>query len=418
MNLDFEYSNKSKSVSFVLMGIGILALVFGFLTDHDTHGTRFWASIYVNSFFFFGISIAALFFLTLQYAAQAAWGTVLKRVFEAITTFIPVGAVLLVIVFLAGTFHLHHIFHWMDTDLYFPFIGADGTTLLKEFQDGATENPKYDSIIDGKSAYLNQPFFWIRTIAYLSIYVYFANLFRKRSLQEDLVGGTEYFFKNVQLAAIFLVLFAITSSTFAWDWLMSIDTHWFSTLYGWYAFSGYWCAGMIAIVLISIYLKSQGYLEFVNENHIHDMGKWMFATNFLWCYLYFSQFMLIWYSNIPEEVTYFASRAENYKFLVIGIFMVNLVLPLFGLMSRDAKRSYTTLTVIGSILFITHWIDTLLMIYPGSVNDKFHGLGFLEIGSFLGFLGLFLFVVFNSLTKAPLLVKNHPYLEESKHHHI
>ena len=417
MNLDFEYSSKAKTVSFVLIGIGLLALAYGIFTEDGTHGTRLWSNIYLNSFFFFGISLASLFFLTLQYAAQAAWGTVLKRVFEAFTTFIPVGSIFLVIVFLAGTLHYHHIFHWMDTEVYYPFISESGE-LIKEYQAGASENPHYDAILDGKSAYLNQPFFWIRTLTYLAIFIFFARLFRKRSLEEDLVGGNEYFFKNVQLAAIFLVLFAITSSTLAWDWLMSIDPHWFSTLYGWYAFSGYWASAMIAIVLMTIFLKSQGYLEFVNENHVHDMGKWMFATNFLWCYLYFSQYELIWYSNIPEEVTYFLSRIENYKGLMIGVFAINLVLPLFGLMSRDSKRSYTTLAVIGSILFITHWLDFLLMIFPGAVNDKFTGVGFLEIGMFLGFLGLFLFVVFNSLTKAPLLVKNHPYLEESKHHHI
>jgi hypothetical protein len=396
--MEFIFSKKAKITFSILMLIGVIAMIFGFMGDDSDHHNRFWANIFINGFFFFAISVGALFFLALQYATEASYMVVLKRVIEGTSQFIYVGAAILVVFFLAGTFHWHHIYHWMDPEVFNP------------------DSDHYDAIIAGKAAYLNQPFFWLRTILYLGVWCYFAHLFRKRSLKEDELGGTKIHFKNITAAAIFLVFFAFTSSTASWDWIMSIDTHWFSTLFGWYVFSGIWVSAMIFLVLVTIYLKGKGYLPAVNKSHIHDLGKWMFAISFLWTYLWFSQFMLIWYSNIPEEVTYYLTRIEHFKGLFFGIFFMNFLFPMVVLMARDAKRSIGYLIVIGVIIFIGHWFDVYLMVIPGSLGHI--EFGFMEIGMFLGFLGLFLFVVFNAFTKAPMMVKNHPYLEESKHLHI
>jgi hypothetical protein len=175
---------------------------------------------------------------------------------------------------------------------------------------------------------------------------------------------------------------------------------------------------MITSVILVLYLKRKGYLPQVNNSHIQDMGKWVFATSFLWSYLYFSQFMLIWYSNIPEEVTYFQTRIEDHPMLLWGTFFINFALPMVLLMSRDAKRNPRFLIGVGSIIFIGHWLDVIMMVMPGSVGHDFHGVGLLEAGMFLTFLGLFIHVVLKALTKAPLTVVNHPYLDESIHHQI
>jgi Ni/Fe-hydrogenase subunit HybB-like protein len=209
----------------------------------------------------------------------------------------------------------------------------------------------------------------------------------------------------------------------AWDWLMSIDVHWFSTLYGWYVFSGMWVGAMITSVIVVLYLKSKGYLPQVNNSHIQDMGKWMFAISFLWSYLWFSQFMLIWYANIPEEVTYFMARIDHYRVPFFLMFFINFALPMVILMSRDAKRNPKFLITIGALIFFGHWVDTYLLIIPGGVNfngahHAFGHIGFTEIGLMLGFLGAFIFAVFRTLTKAPLSPVNHPYLDESIHHQI
>ncbi|MBN8703597.1 MAG: quinol:cytochrome C oxidoreductase [Bacteroidetes bacterium] len=381
------------------MGVGLVGVILGLVLAHDEHlGQRLWANVLMNSFFFLGISVAALFFWTLQYATESAYAVAVKRVYEAIAGYLPVGAITLIIVLLASSLGFNHIYHWM----------AHGIS------DPTSEH--YDEVIAGKSGYLNLPFFWIRTLAYLGIWYLFYKGFRKRSLQEDLEGGLDIHWKNVKMAAIFLVLYGVTSSTSAWDWLMSIDTHWYSTMFGWYIFSGTWCSSMIMLILFILFLKSKGYLQQVNDSHIHDIGKWMFATSFLWSYLWFCQFMLIWYANIPEEITYFQTRFDLYKPVMWTTFFVNFALPMIFLIARDAKRNPKFLAVVGCIIFFFHWVDLFQIVMPGTVGAHWYFFNPLELGMFMMFLGLFLFVVHTQLTKAPLMVKNHPYLDESLHH--
>ena len=215
----------------------------------------------------------------------------------------------------------------------------------------------------------------------------------------------------------FLVFFAVTSSTMAWDWVMSIDPHWFSTLFGWYVFSGMFVTGLTMITLISIHLKRNGYFQHINENHLHDLGKFMFGVSVFWAYLWTSQFLLIWYANIPEEVTYFQDRWENYKVLWVTNLVINFIFPFLVLMSRDAKRNMAYLVVAGVAILCGHWLDVYLMIMPGTVKANY-GIGLLEIGMFAGFAGLFGYVTLNALTKAALVPKNHPFVEEASHHHI
>lgn len=396
--MEFTFNKKAKLTFGILMIIGVIAMIYGYISDDTADHNRFWANIFINGFFYFSISLGALFFLALQYATEASYMVVLKRVFEAVSHFIYIGSGILVFFFLAGTFQWHSIYEWMNPDVF--DLNSDS----------------YDALIAGKSAYLNKPFFWIRTLLFLGIWCYIAHLFRKRSLLEDELGGTKTHFKNITLSAIFIVFFGFTSSIASWDWIMSIDAHWFSTLFGWYVFSGMWVSALIFITLLVIYLKGKGYLEVVNKNHLHDLGKWVFAISFLWSYLWFSQFLLIWYSNIPEEVVYFIHRIEEYKLLFFGMFFINFVFPMVMLMSRDSKRMSGYLIFVGSLIFVGHWLDVYVMVIPGGVDTQ--DFGFLEIGMGVGFLGLFLYTVFNALTKAPMVVKNHPYLEESKQLHI
>jgi hypothetical protein len=396
----YTFSKRGKNITYALLGVGIVSTVIGFFTgcnDSEVQNTRLWANLLVNGFFFFAIGLGALFFLALQYATEAGWGTVLKRVFEAVAMFLPIGAVVLIIVFAAGTFHVHGLYHWMHEGVMDP------------------SSHHYDEIIAGKGAYLNQPFFWVRTLVYIGTYLIFLYAFKKRSKQEDIEGGTKIHFINYKRGALFLVFFAVFSSTQAWDWIMSLDTHWYSTLFGWYTFAGMWVSSIIVFIMITLYLKSKSMLENVNESHLHDLGKWMFAISFLWSYLFFFQYMLIWYANIPEEVTYYQFRYENYKSIYWIMFIINFTLPMVILMSRDAKRNPKILIGIGSIIFIGHWLDVFVMVMPATMFENWQ-FGALEIGMFLAFLGLFLHVVLRALSKSPLSVKNHPYLEESIHH--
>jgi hypothetical protein len=400
--MEFTIPTRAKKITLSLILIGVALAVIGVATGFDDHQftTRLLTNGLINAFFFFAIALGALFFLALQYATETGWYASVKRVIEGIAGVLPYGMgflalILLIITFLDGA----HIYVWMDPE---------------------TTNPAshhFDAIIEGKKPYLNKVFFWIRTIVYLVTYYVFWNGFRKRSLEEDRIGGTSLHFKNYYKGATFLVFFAVFSSTSAWDWIMSIDVHWFSTLFGWYTFAGMWCSAMVVIVLTTIYLKKLGYLERVNDSHIHDIGKWTFATSFLWSYLFFSQFMLIWYANIGEEVTYYQLRIESFKVLYFSMFLINFAFPMLILMSRDAKRNYGVLTLVGIIILMGHWTDVYLMISAGSLGPK-ATIGLLEIGIALVCVGLFIRILLNNLTKAPLMPVNHPFLDESVHHEI
>lgn len=404
--MEFVFNKKLKNVFFGLMAIGIIAILTGFFTDHSDHHNRFWSNVLINSFFFLAIGLGALFFYALQYATETAWSAVTKRVFEAIYASIPAFSVTLLLVLVVGSMGGHHVYHWMDANLLQPFL-----------EDGKTANPEYDHIIAGKSAYLNIPFFLIRTVVYLVAFIMFAKWFRTKSLLEDQIGGTDLHFAMYKRAPIFLAVFAVFSSTASWDWLMSVDPHWFSTLYGWYIFSGMWVTAMIMAVCVITFLRGKGLMTEVNENHMHDLNKWMFALSFLWTYLWFSQFMLIWYSDIPEEVTYYMERMnDQFRVPFFIMFGINFIFPMIMLMGRSAKRKIYLPIVIGSLIFIGHWLDVYMLVTPGATHH-FH-IGFMEVGMFLGFLGLFLYITFNALSKAALVAVNHPFYEESKHTHI
>ena len=395
--MEFKIANKAKMLTLILMGLGALCLIIGIIADMNSEHLeqRLLVNGLTNGFYFFALALGALFFLALQYATESGWYASVKRIIEAQAGFLPygiglLGLVLLIITFMDGA----HIYLWMDQKMV-----------------------NSDPIIEGKSFYLNKIFFWVRTLVYFGVYYWYFWGFKKRSLQEDKEGGTEIHIMNYKKGAVFLVFFAVFSSTSAWDWLMSIDVHWFSTLFGWYTFAGMWCSAMVVLVLIVLYLKKQGYLPKVNENHIHDIGKWVFATSFLWSYLFFSQYMLIWYANIPEEVTYYVTRTQDFRFIYFFMFIINFAFPMLILMSRDAKRHAGILSFVGLIILAGHWLDVWIMVSAGSMGTNAH-IGFMEIGMAVMVAGFFIRVVLVNLTKAPLTPVNHPFLDESIHHEI
>lgn len=389
----FTFTDKSKKIFIALILIGVASIIYG-VVDGDVSGHRIWTSALINGWFFFSTALMGTVFIAINSAAQSGWIVVLKRVFEAVSLYVPIGAVTLIIVFIASSLQWNHIYHWMDP-----------------------EAVAHDPILQHKEPYLNLPFWWTRAIVMLGVWTLFTLIYRRKSLKEDMEGGTKIYKASMVTSAIFLVFFGYTSVVAAWDWLMSIDAHWFSTLYGWYVFSGMWISGMIMVFLITHYLMSKGYLKEVNASHIHDLGKFIFGISFLWTYLFFSQFMLIWYADIPEEVTYYIPRINDYTVSFWSMVMINFLVPMLFLMSKTTKRNRNILAFVSVIIFFGHWMDIYYLITPGAMKADGQ-IGVVELGMMLGYLGLFLFVVFRELAKAPLVVKNHPLLDESKHHHI
>ncbi|MBT8261620.1 MAG: quinol:cytochrome C oxidoreductase [Bacteroidia bacterium] len=368
--------------------------------EHVLHQmqNRPWSALYIASFFFFMIALGTLAFYAIQYAAQAGWSPVLFRVMEGITAYLPVASVIIIVLLLLSAFHMNHIFHWMDPELVNP------------------ESEHYDKLIAGKSGFLNVPFFLIRALIFLGGWNLYRYISRRNSLRDDNAEDNRWFKKNFKASAGFLVFFIVTESMMSWDWIMSFDPHWFSTLFGWYVFAGMMVSAITVIAMVTIVLKSQGYLEHVNDSHIHDLAKYMFGFSIFWTYLWFSQFMLIWYSNIPEEVTYFVTRIEDYNLLFFGMVVMNFVFPVLMLMNSDYKRVNWFVILTGIVILVGHYIDVFNMVMPATVGASWF-VGLPEIGAVMFFFGLFVLVVFSALTKAPLLVKHNPFIKESKHFH-
>ena len=275
-----------------------------------------------------------------------------------------------------------------------------------------------------KSGFLSKGFFVFWTVFTIVAWSLLGWKIRSlsRSLDEKplktIEEGKKYIWKNTVWAALFIIVFALTvMSSIPWLWLMSIDAHWYSTMYSWYTFASSFVAGMSLICIYVVFLKNNDYLEFTTKEHLHDIGKFIFAFSIFWTYLWFSQFMLIWYANIPEETIYFKPRAQGiYSGIFWLMFIINFLAPLLLLMRRGAKRNYTTITFMAVLLLFSHWLDFYQMVFPGPMPNHVPMILY-DLGVALGFVGLIMYVVGRALSRTPLLAKNHPFVKESVIHH-
>ena len=434
----FDFSARHRNIAFGLIGVGIVLVLVGLLfgsspdthaepgegdhavtteqmevhpvsdkQDHgdeehgDGHGShtittahRASANFLLGNVYFLTLAIGALFFLAIHQVGNAGWHTAIRRVPEAMTGYLPIAAIgFLILLFLQD-----YIFEWS----WLP-IGED-------------------DLIDTKRGYLNSGFLAVRTIVFFGIWAGAAYLLRRLSVREDLEGGLNFFHRSTTISAIFIILFALSFTLFAVDWLMSMEPHWFSTIFGVYIFAGSMQAGLAVLALLMYFLKRQGYMKWVNASHFHDVNKYVFGFSIFWGYIWVSQFLLIWYSNIPEEGFYFVERYRvndhsylGYAFFFYVNIFLNFVIPFLGLMTRNGKRNPAVFVPILSVVLLGHWVDIFQLIMPGIVKDQWHT-GLLELGFFLAIAGVFLYVVFRALSKANLVPLQHPYLEESLHH--
>lgn len=434
----FEAKHKSLFIGAIVVGVICMALTVVF---DDALLTRFWTNYLHNTVFFTGIAFISLFIIAAFVTAWAGWYVQFKRVFESMSLFLVPGLVLMIPIIAGLWGHFHHLYHWSD----------------------AAEVAK-DPILQGKASFLNTNWYTFGTLIVVGIWIFFAWKLRQLSLDEDKSGTSDFKHHHTTRvwAAAFLPIAGFSSAAMIWQWVMSVDAHWYSTLFAWYCGASWFVAAMAVTVCTLLYLKSKGYFEQVSMEHIHDLGKFMFAFSIFWTYLWFSQFMLIWYANVGEETVYFQERMRDYPFMFYANLGLNFIAPFFILMRNDTKRKNGTMVLASIIVFFGHWLDFFLMIKPGALHTAHEALahhagehgheaategahhaaeaaahggaeaahhaaefmmgftmpGLLEIGTMIGFLGLFLYFVFHRLTKAPLVPENDPYLGESMHHHV
>jgi hypothetical protein len=427
MDHNFQLPGSYKKWTWGLIVVGLIALLYGFIMFHpfthpavsapgttnvDINPTRFWASLLQNSVYWLLTVNAGMFFICITTLAMGGWQIALRRVPEAISSVVPILGLITFVILLAIVFGGRtDIYTWLNPDLY-----KHGTST-------------FDKILNGKHGFLNPTFFLVWSAVAIGLWSFLGYKIRKFSLDSDKGGHMDnptakrWIDKNFTVAAFFIVFFGLTvGSTVPWLWLMSIDAHWYSTMYSWYTFASTFVSGLSLIAIFVIYLKNRGQLEYVTEEHLHDVGKFMFAFSIFWTYLWFSQYMLIWYSNQPEETRYFvdrlgtASQGGPFK----GIFFFNLIVnflgPLLILMKKGSKRSWTVMTFTAVLIIFGHWIDFYQMVMPGTLHERAELMPF-EFGIACFFIGIIMWTVGRYFSKHSLLAKNHPFLKESMIHH-
>ena len=444
----YQFSGKLKMFSFALIILGALGIAFSFYTapktveeakeiiahqsSHDSHGTAHadvkkshssdnthtahdsakhdehvfhqlqnkpWAAVYVALFFFLGVTLLVLAFYASQRVAQSGWSIVLFRVMEAITANIVPTSIIMLFFIVAAALHWNHLFSWM----------AEGT-----FTPG---HENYDAIVDGKSGWINLPWWIIRGVIYLLLWNAYRWFIRRSSIAEDTANdGNKTYKKNYNVSVVFILVFMITESMMSWDWIMGLDPHWFSTLFAWYVLASLLVSALTVIAFVTIYLRSKGALPSVNDSHIHDLAKFMFGFSVFWTYLWFAQFMLIWYANIPEETTYFAMRFNEYKLPFLAMVAMNFAFPILLLINSDYKSIPWFVVMGGIVILAGHYVDVFVMIMPGTVGAQW-SFGIAEISALLFFLGIFIYATFSAFAKANPIPKGNPFLKESEHFH-
>ncbi len=379
-------SKKFKLLTYILIGIGVISFALGFVFD----AKRTWANYLLNNYYFVSLAVGAAFFGAIQYITQSGWSAAFKRIPEAMAAYIPIAGVLFLIMYLG----MHSIFEWTHDDVV-----------------------QHDHILQHKSPYLNVPFFFIRVVVFFAAWTIMTKLLRNYSLKEDAVGGMDYFKKSEFYSRIFIFIIALTFSLFAVDMLMTLDPHWYSTLFAGKSFIAAFMHAASIITLIVIVLARMGKFELLNDSHLHDFTRYIFMASIVWGYFNFAEFMLIWYGNIPEETVWFVKRWEGtYRILFFANIILNWFVPFMVLMPRKSSRSKLIILPVIVVLIIGQYTELYYIIWPATVHEAKFGL--LEIGTFLGYVGLFSLVVATYLAKASLVPKNHPYLEESISHHF
>jgi hypothetical protein len=366
--------------------VGVIGLALSMI-GYFTNSHQFFYSYLTSFAFWFTIAMGGLFFVMLHHLTNATWSVVLRRIAENLMSNISLMAILFIPVF----FGLKDLYHWSHPEL----VAAD-PLLLK------------------KSPYLNVPFFIIRAAIYFGIWLLLSRLLYKTSIDQDKAHSETQIKRFRKISAPGMILFAFTISFAAFDWFMSLDAHWYSTIFGVYIFSGGLLNGLAFITIVTLYLKSKGpFSDIITSEHFHDLGKLLFAFTIFWAYICFSQYFLIWYANIPEETVWFSARWKGaWKFFSLAIIFGHFVIPFFALITRAAKRNLKVMTSIVILLFIVHWIDLYWIVMPNLLTDGAK-ISWMDLTTMLGIGGIFMWNYLRLSKKAALTPTNDPRFKAS-----
>ena len=387
----FPLSGTFLAILLLLIGAGTFAWV---LTSGDPE--RAWTAYLVAMFYFFSLGVFGTAWNAIQYLSKGVWSVPLRRVSEAMAAWLPFAALSGLLLGLGA----HSLYHWTHH-----------------------EAVQADELLRHKEPFLNMTAFYVFIAISFGIYFVFNLLMNRNSRRQDTTGDVKLTFANWKLGAVFLVLFALSFTLLSYLFLMSLEPHWFSTMYAVMTFTDMMQTGLAFMSLVAAWFILTGRLEgFVNENHLHDVAKMMYAFTGFWAYIYFCQFLLIWYGNIPEETLYFLSRSSNgWLPYMIALPLVKFVIPFVVLTSRHVKRHPVAVVVLSSLVLLAQFFHLFLLVAPAVGGHGGHGshahVPWVEFLVFLGFAGAF-YLVFSASMKRhnPIPVKD-PFLKQAVNHH-
>jgi len=378
-----------RKIMTTLSVLGILGAVV-FLVGLVASPHRIWGGYLVAFNYLTGLGIAGGVFLAVLSMSGAAWATALRRIPEAMTATVPVAG-LLGLVLLFG---LHSLYEWSHESVV-----------------------AGDPVLQGKSAYLNVPGFSLRLLLFFAVWILLLRLMVRRSQAQDRPGVVADPKRDAAFSAVFMVVFCITFSLASFDWLMSLEPHWFSTIFALYRLAGIGLAGMAVVIIFVVTLRRGPLRRIVTESHLQDLGRITMSLSVFWAYIWYCQYMLIWYTNIPEETTYYLLRGETpWNVLSRTSLVLNWLLPFLVLLPRAACRSETVLLRVAVVLLVGHALDLFLQVAPPLMGDT-PAFGLWELGPLVAAVAVFFLVTLKALGTASLVPERDPRLEQSLTYH-
>jgi len=388
-SLQFPEHIQTSKVLYGTGIVGLLASAVGYFLNSE----QFFFSYLTSFTYFTSFALAALILLMIHHITQSSWGVVIRRIPEAFSSNLWIWAIFIIPVL----FGMHSLYHWTHT-----------------------EDVLSDPILAGKMPYLNETFFVIRQIIYFSIWGFIGYKLHKVSVEMDRTGdwGLTQLLKKYSAPGI--LIFALTVAFASFDWLMSLDPHWFSTMFGVYFFAMSIQAFFPLMILLIYWMQKQGILEnTISKSHIYDMGAWFFGFTVFYAYIAFSQLLLIYYANIPEETLWFYHRLEgSWAFVSYSLIIGRFVLPFILLLNRDTKHQKKLLIFTSVLVLFMHFVEVYWIAMPILSHHGVH-ISWMDITTLFGLGGIFFGLFFQRLKKHNLVPVNDPKLAESldKHYH-
>jgi hypothetical protein len=381
-----ELPGKIRQIGWALLATGFVIALLGYAVDPR----RMAFDNIIGYLFVASVAVGSVFLIALEYIGGAVWSTPMRRVNEFLGAFV----LLLPLVALPLFFHLHDLFHWTHEEA----LAAD-------------------KVLAGKSPYLNVNFFLIRFAVIFALWSLFYVLFTRNSTKQDTTRDPKLTTINVRLAAIFIPVFAISLTLTAVDWAMSLEPHWSSTIFGVYYFSGTVLASISAATVAIIYFHENGYLPKLQRDSFYSLGALLFAFINFWAYIAFSQFLLIWYANLPEETVWFMARWKNgWEYVSVLLILVHFAVPYFALLTQDSKMDLKRLKLMAWWILIAHLLDLYWLVMPSYSENV--SLSWMDLGFPILSLGLMIVVVAYKMHRNNAVPIGDPKLERGLSFHL